>query len=215
VKFGDYADVIPQATRSELRRCFPSGEAAMWGIRPGQGNGPNQREYGKMRVGDTVLFYDHSRFFAAATVASLFPNPGLAERLWPRHPSGQIFEYMYALDEVRTLDLSYAEFNPIVGYKDMSRNVTVLDEARSQASSSACPWKAAASGRHQSGRLRERPGPSPGAGQSRTTCATCSSPESRPPATSVAAGSSGTSAGHAIAAPGRTYGKEKVYGSIP
>jgi hypothetical protein len=145
VKFGDYADVIPQATRSELRRCFPSGEAAMWGIRPGQGNGPNQREYGKMRVGDTVLFYDHSRFFAAATVASLFPNPGLAERLWPRHPSGQIFEYMYALDEVRTLDLSYAEFNPIVGYKDMSRNVTVLDEARSQASSSACPWKAAAS----------------------------------------------------------------------
>ena len=133
VKFGDYADLIPQTTLSELRRCFPSGEAAMWGIRPGRKNGPNQREYGKIRVGDTVLFYADSRFFAAATVASLFHNPELADRLWPRHPSGQVFEYMYALDEVRALDLSYAEFNPIVGYKNMSRNITVLDQAKSQA----------------------------------------------------------------------------------
>jgi hypothetical protein len=134
VKFGDYADLIPQATLSELHRCFPSGEAAMWGIRPGQDKGRNRAEYGKMQVGDTVLFYAKSRFFAAATVACLFRNPALAERLpWIRDSSGQVFEYMYALDEVRPLDLSYDEFNPIVGYGGMSHNVKVLDEAKSQA----------------------------------------------------------------------------------
>src|SRR5580693_8773804 len=35
VKFGDYGHLIEPTTLSELRRAFPSGEAAMWGVKPG------------------------------------------------------------------------------------------------------------------------------------------------------------------------------------
>lgn len=133
VKFRIYAHLIPPTALSELNRGFPTGSAAMWGVRPGKDKGPNQVQYSKISVGDTVMFHDKGRFFAAATVASLFRNPGLAERLWGRDLQGQTWECMYAVDEVRTLGLSHAEFNTIVGYNGMPRNVTVLDEAKSQA----------------------------------------------------------------------------------
>jgi len=133
VEFRDYAQLIPPAALSELNRGFPAGSAAMWGVRPGKENGPNQVQYRKINVGDTVMFHDKGRFFAAATVASLFRNRWLAERLWGRDSQGQTWECMYAVDEVRTLGLSHAEFNAIVGYNGMPRNVTVLGEAKSQA----------------------------------------------------------------------------------
>jgi hypothetical protein len=134
VKFGDYGHLIEPTTLSELRRAFPSGEAAMWGVKPGADNGPNPKQYAKIRVGDTVMFHDKGQFFAVATVACLFRNPALAERLWGRLPDGQTWEYMYAMDEVRSLDLSHAAFNAIVGYTKVPRNVTTIDdEGKTQA----------------------------------------------------------------------------------
>ena len=72
----------------------------MWGVVPGA-EGRNARLYGEAAVGDLVLFAGQGRFFAAGTVAYLWRNPALAERLWGFDEAGQTWENMYALDGVR------------------------------------------------------------------------------------------------------------------
>jgi hypothetical protein len=103
----------------------------MWGVTPGLGGNVNQ--YQKINIGDLAMFHAEGKFFSCATVSFLLQNANLAERLWGRNPGGQTWEYMYALDELRSLDISHAEFCTMVGYRGMPRNVVVLDEEKSRA----------------------------------------------------------------------------------
>jgi hypothetical protein len=130
VSFADYTDLIqPQLSALEAR--FPAGTAPMWGLKAGRGS--NLTQYRKVSVGDVMMFGGGGRFFAAATVAYLMQNDRLADALWGSDPDGETWEYMYVLEDVRPLDVPYAEVNRIVGYARMPRNVIVLDEAKSRA----------------------------------------------------------------------------------
>jgi len=55
--------------------------------------------------------------------------------LWQRDAKGQTWELIFALDELRTFDIAYAEMNQVVGYDEKNgvQGFTVLTDARSAA----------------------------------------------------------------------------------
>ena len=103
------------------------------GVRPGKGD-VNIGPYHGVQVGDVVMFGGQNRYFAAGIVAYLQRNAELAEALWG-HYQGQTWEYMYVLDEIRPLDIQYAEFNVVADYEANSipYGFRVLDEQKSLA----------------------------------------------------------------------------------
>jgi len=133
VAFRDYAHLIAPETLYSLGEIFPDGVAPMWGVTPGV-NGVNVRKYERASIGDLVLFAAHGRIFGSGTVAAKFRNRDLAAQLWNFDSKGMTWEYMYALDEIRTLDIPYADFNRVVGYKENNviQGFTVMDSERSE-----------------------------------------------------------------------------------
>lgn len=117
-----------------LKRLFPSGSAAMWGVTPGK-NGVNIRKWEKVELGALVLFAGNGRIFGSGVVAAKFHNKELAEHLWDVDASGMTWEYMYALDEVRELNIPYLDFNNAVGYAPnfVIQGFNVLDGTKSEA----------------------------------------------------------------------------------
>ncbi len=125
---------IPDEDLQALQAIYPSGQVRLWGATPGQDD-RNRPIYRRMSVGDLVLFSAHGHVFAGATITHLFENPPLAERLWGRDGKDQTWELMFALDEVRAFDLTYADVNAVLGYKsnNVIQGITVLSEERSAA----------------------------------------------------------------------------------
>ena len=117
-----------------LEGLFPNGSAAMWGVTPGK-NGVNIRKWEKVELGALVLFAANGRIFGSGVVAAKFHNKELAEHLWNFDANGMTWEYMYALDEVRDLNIPYLDFNNSVGYAPnyVIQGFNVLDETKSEA----------------------------------------------------------------------------------
>ena len=117
-----------------LAALYPDLKAPLWGATPGQ-NDVNVSKYNRARVGDFVLFFREGGAFVGGTITHLFTNAELAETLWGKDHKDQTWELMFALDDLRTFDLPYAELNQVCGYKpnNIVQGFTVLDEARSAA----------------------------------------------------------------------------------
>lgn len=135
-----HRDLLGEATFKHLASLFPTGVAAMWGVTPGL-NGANQRKWERMELGASVLFAAHGRVFGRGVVAARFKNHALAKKLWGVDARGDTWEYMYALDGVMSVDIKYADFNAVVGYKpnNVIQGFTVMDETRSAAFLEAFP----------------------------------------------------------------------------
>ena len=116
----------------ELEKVHPSGFAAMWGVTPGA-SFVNRNKWERIQIGDVALFARDGGIKATAVVASKFHSKALAKNSWGVDADGFTWEYMYSLDEVRTVDISYLEFNRIVGYKEnyVIQGFNVLDPERS------------------------------------------------------------------------------------
>ena len=129
-----HRDLLSAADAAQLERAFPGGLAAMWGVTPGVAD-VNARKYSKASVGDLVLFAAHGAIFGSGVIAVKFRNRDLASQLWGFDQKGQTWEYMYALDEIRSLDIPYVEFNRVVGYEpnNVIQGFTVMNEERSRA----------------------------------------------------------------------------------
>jgi len=123
--------VAPQVQRL-LEAAHPNGKAGMWGVVPGQKD-VNVGKWNRITVGDVVLFAADKKIRSSAVVASKFTSERLAKHLWGLNPDGVTWKYMYSLDEIRPLDISYEEFNEIVGYKsnNVIQGFTVMDEEKS------------------------------------------------------------------------------------
>jgi hypothetical protein len=134
VVFQDHAAVIPPGDMARLTELFPVGRASMWGVVPGKGN-VNVGQYQDVQVGDLVMFGGGNKYFACGTVAYLQRNAALAEALWGRYVEDQTWEYMYVLDEIRPLDIPYAEFNAVASYDlgAVPQGFRVLGEQKSLA----------------------------------------------------------------------------------
>lgn len=116
----------------ELADVYPSRQVPMWGVTSG---GSNLSKFGRVGVGDVVVFGRARRIYAVATVALTFQNQALATGLWGVDENGKTWENMYALDEVRPADLSYRDFAEAVGYEPnwILQGFNVLDEDKSGA----------------------------------------------------------------------------------
>jgi hypothetical protein len=134
VKLSDVKTKIPTQTTKHLKSLFPSGKVPMWGVTPGK-TGSNQGKWEKMELGALVLFSANKKIYGCGVVAAKFNSKALAKHLWGVDPNGSTWEYMYALAEVRSLDIPYREFNKAVGYKlnNVIQGFNVLDEAKSAA----------------------------------------------------------------------------------
>lgn len=124
VVFDDHADLLDPATLQELRRLFPGGSAAMWGVMPGK-NGVNLPEIRKMEPGAWVFFSGDKRLYLGATIAVTWRSPQLAERLWGADPDSGTWEYMYALAGLRDFDMPVEELRDLLGWKT-TRNIMRL-----------------------------------------------------------------------------------------
>jgi hypothetical protein len=115
-----------------LEISHPSGFAGMWGVVPGQKD-INVGKWNRISIGDVVLFAADKKIQSSAVVASKFTSERLAKHLWDKDSEGQTWKFMYSLDEIRPLDISYEEFNKIVGYKanNIIQGFTVMDEDKS------------------------------------------------------------------------------------
>jgi hypothetical protein len=104
----------------------------MWGVVPGQKD-VNVGKWNRISVGDVVLFAADKKITSSAVVASKFTSERLAKQLWDVNSDGVTWKYMYSLDEIRPLDITYEEFNKIVGYKsnNVIQGFTVMDEEKS------------------------------------------------------------------------------------
>lgn len=125
--------VAPQVLRN-LKTAHPNGAAGMWGVVPGKKD-VNIKKWERISVGDLVLFAADKKIKSSAIVSSKFVSERLAKHLWQTNSEGVTWKYMYSLDEIRELNISYEEFNKVVGYqeKNIIQGFTVMDEPKSAA----------------------------------------------------------------------------------
>lgn len=101
-----------------LKDSHQSGLAGMWGVVPGVNN-VNVKKWERISVGDLVLFAADKRIHSAGVVSQKFTSEGLAKHLWKTNSDGVTWKYMYSLDEIKKIDITYEAFNAIVGYKSI------------------------------------------------------------------------------------------------
>jgi len=114
VRFSEHLNVLTSAELKSLNSDFGDGQAAMWGLVPGD-NGINISRWDSINPGDMVVFSGKKKMFAMGIVVSKFRNAQLAKQLWGKDSKGQTWEYMYTLSDVRETDVSYTDFNSAVG----------------------------------------------------------------------------------------------------
>jgi hypothetical protein len=123
---------VDATTTASLRSSIAQDAVPIWGVTPGKLGG-NVAKWGRVDAGDVALFSREGGIFSAATVVMTTQNEQLAEKLWGRDPNGQTWEYIYFLNEVRPLNLRYAEFNSAADYAEnyVIQGFNVLDPDRS------------------------------------------------------------------------------------
>jgi len=126
------APFVAPPIQQALEVAHPSGKAGMWGVVGGKRNA-NVSKWDRVSVGDLVLFAADKKIKASATVATRFMSEPLANHLWKRNANNETWKYMYSLDEIKSLNISYEEFNKIVGYKhnNIIQGFTIMDEEKS------------------------------------------------------------------------------------
>jgi HNH endonuclease len=114
VKFQNLNGLIDESILAELQSRFPSGECAMWGLKPGLREAA-RRKWEEIDEGDIVAFTGKKRVFATGRVESKFRHRELARFLWGVDELGETWEYMYSLSAIAETDIPYSRFNELLG----------------------------------------------------------------------------------------------------
>lgn len=119
-----------------LQKASKNGQVALWGVTPGTNNA-NVSKYKKLSIGDSVIFTRDKTAFACAQITYLFRNKQLAENLWGKDNKKQTWEFMYALNNVENLEISYELLQAAIGSKsgDNFMGFRVLDDEKSEGAS--------------------------------------------------------------------------------
>lgn len=131
VQISQYEELIGRDL-ANLQKVSKNGATAMWGVTPGTNNA-NVSKYNKLGVGDLVLFTKNKNVFASAQITYLFRNKQLAETLWGKDNKNQTWEYMYALNDIKNLEITYGQLQKAIGSKvgDNFMGFRVLDRNKS------------------------------------------------------------------------------------
>ena len=118
-----------------LLQIYPSGECYVWGVTPGDKN-RNVSKWNKISIGDVTLFSRDGGVFSSGVTTYKVHSESLAVALWDRDKEGNTWEYIYFIDEIKSLSISYKELHSIIGYTGDADNwviqgFTVLDSDKS------------------------------------------------------------------------------------
>ncbi|MBB5804953.1 putative restriction endonuclease [Saccharothrix ecbatanensis] len=105
VRLADHADAFGEDL-AELQALYRDGTAKLWGNTPpapAKQNSLKAKAIRGRRVGDRVLFYAKRTFIAEAVILKLFHNPAAARSIWGADKTGETFEHMMALGDVRLI----------------------------------------------------------------------------------------------------------------
>lgn len=122
---------LPTDVLKMLLSAHPGGKAGFWGVVPGK-NEINVNKWARINVGDIALFAREGKIVASGVVSTVFRSKVLAKKLWGDDISGNTWECMYSLDEIRVLDIPYSDMNKLVGYdkKYVVQGFNVLDSTK-------------------------------------------------------------------------------------
>ncbi|MDN3294025.1 hypothetical protein QWM81_08185 [Streptomyces ficellus] len=91
----------------------PEGRARFWGAKPS-----HDKKMALVAPGDVVLFTGKKHVLAIGEVGVIFRNADFAARLWPPKGSAPGWHTVYSLVAFERTDITYAELNEIIGYKN-------------------------------------------------------------------------------------------------
>ena len=104
----------------------------LWGVTNGSG-GWTFKKWETIEEGDLVYMYRDKQLFYSGTISHKIKNQLLAKRLWGVKPTGETWENIYFLKDVRSEDISITAFNQVANYKEnyFPRGFSVVDAGRS------------------------------------------------------------------------------------
>lgn len=100
VSFQEFQSILDSKLYAQLFEAHPSGEAAIWGVVPGNSPG-NVNKWQRISEGDLVLFSADKRIHSYGLVSQKFNSRLFAEKLWGLSEENQTWEYMYTLTDVK------------------------------------------------------------------------------------------------------------------
>tara|TARA_Y100000817_G_C16819158_1_gene528046 strand:- start:26 stop:979 length:954 start_codon:yes stop_codon:yes gene_type:complete len=112
-----------------LSQIYKNQKCLIWGVTPGSNNA-NVSKWNRINEGDIALFCRDKFLFAKAVVTHKTHNANLAEYLWGSDANIQTWEYIYFLQNLEDISVSYRQFNQSVGYKSnyVPQGFNVLNE---------------------------------------------------------------------------------------
>lgn len=132
VSLDDLKAYMEEALCSKIASIYPGGKIPVWGVTNGKNN-INKNKWERIKPKDIVLFARDKKIYTSAVVTFVFRNKELAKYLWNTDANGKLWENIYLVDELRAQDITYMEFNKIVGYKEgnVIQGFGYLDEEKS------------------------------------------------------------------------------------
>ena len=118
---------------AKLRSIYPDGKLKIWGVTKGK-NGANRGKWDRIEVGDVTLFSAKKRIFATGVTTHKLINKELALHLWDTDDSGETWELIYFISEIKDQDIPQSVVNDLLGYdpKYVIQGFNVLDETKSE-----------------------------------------------------------------------------------
>ena len=106
--------------------------AYVWGVTPGK-KLINHKKWENINRGDVCLFSRSGHIFSSGVVTHKIHNKDLALDLWKTDDNGNTWEYIFFLDEIANHNISYKEFNEVVGYNPnfVIQGFNILDHIKS------------------------------------------------------------------------------------
>lgn len=99
----------------ELKNIYPEEKSLILGVTPG---GNNKANWDKITRGDVAVFSRDGKIYASAIVTYKLHNKDLASDLWEYDKEGRTWEYVYFLDEIKSINIPYIDFNKSITKKD-------------------------------------------------------------------------------------------------
>ncbi len=117
---------------NKISAIYPNGKVYIWGVTNGKNN-VNEKRWAKIKSGDVTLFSQDGKIFRSGVTTITFKNKDLAKHLWDVNSDGETWENIYLVDELKDLNISYVDFNSIVGYdeKFIIQGFSYLDDEKS------------------------------------------------------------------------------------
>jgi len=107
------ADTLTDEEKKKLYEIFPDKKVRMWGTRPAL-----KRVWDSMKKGDYVIFYSNNYYICAAEAVFKTDNEKLAEKVWGKYKTGETWNYIFFVKNVRQLNMHRKDFNKKATYKE-------------------------------------------------------------------------------------------------